>query len=57
MQTPATAEIKNYSGSGFSKIFHSGFGSGQKKTQNPSAVDSGSSDPWPPLPCIPEMIG
>jgi len=35
------------SGSGFSHIFDSG---SERKTQNPARVDSGTPDPWPPLP-------
>jgi len=34
-------------GPDFSKNFDSG--SGSEKAQNPAGVDSGTSDPWPPL--------
>jgi len=37
-QSPATAELKSDSGSGF-----------ERKTQNPAGVDPGTPDPWPPL--------
>ena len=42
-------ELKSDSGFGFSQIFDSGSGSGsERKMQNPSGVDSGTPDPWPP---------
>jgi len=47
-QTPATAKIEKWHRilAGFSQIFDSG---SEKKTQNPAWVDSGTSDPVPPL--------
>jgi len=42
------SEISLDTGSGFSKIFDSGYGS-ERKTQNSAGVDSGNPDPVPPL--------
>jgi len=40
------------SASGFSQIFDPGSDSGsERKTQNPSGIDSGTPDPWSPLLC------
>jgi len=48
-QTQLLLKLKSDSGSVFSQIFDSGSGS-EGKTQNPAGVDSGTSDPCPPLP-------